>query len=482
MMSPLNSSPALRSRLGGRLPDAILALGVLLFLSPFIGLMFYATPNSDDYAKASLLYPGLIQPAGRTIFGMAWEYYTRASGRWLTTIIQGIAMSKVNLPSVYGWLLLFVMLSNIAGLAYFFSKVLAVSRARALLIGAVFYAIWLSITPFPVEGVFWATEAFEYQFTFSTILLLVGLLTQKRKTSWTYVGLAILAAAIPGQNEVAGAFAVTALLAGWAVARAMQRDARPWLFCFVWAALSLAAIVFSPGVASKFGSGHQVPLTFAYLRPFLGRALRYGLNWAASPQVLLLMTCAVLLLPRPTGLNASLLATPRFRWLALLGVAGMSFLLLEFAGAELASGYTAFGPRAIGWFQFVFWLFLGFVMIVGIPELTQVELSPISKIGVSAILILILLTSTNSRLSRQDLRGPAAQWWASNTARLKQRGRALQFDPLPPKPALFDDTFLSQNANCWVNRAMANYLGADTVVTKGQENSWVQGPACGEKP
>src|SRR5277367_5615028 len=104
------------------LPVALLGFGI-----PFIGLLFYSSMNADDFAKATISYNCANQPHVRTILGMTRDVYLTETGRWLASLLQGFVMSKFNLITSYGWLLLLVVLTNVGALSYFFANFLRVS-------------------------------------------------------------------------------------------------------------------------------------------------------------------------------------------------------------------------------------------------------------------------------------------------------------------------------------------------------------------
>ena len=454
----------------------LIPVALLVFVGPFIALLFYASPRWDDFARATASFPS---PAGfscvrlssaHSMFAMAWNEYAQGSGRWFTSLLDNLAMNKLNLVRSYGWLLLLVMPSTIAALAYFFSNLLRVSRTKALLAAAIFYAAWLGSVASPGENVFWLTGAIEYQLPLCTMLVLGALLCKSRQTVLSYIALAALAIAIPGQHELAGVFLLACLLAGAITARALKLQAHQWFLCVGFVALSLAAIMLSPAMGFKLVERQTVGEY--QLFPHAKRALQYGIDWAMNPAILLCALCLPFLLYRNCS-SAGMSAQVRPRWLALLGLGAMFVLLGEFASAEVASGMGELPGRALGWFQFMFWLLLVCVVVIGVPELSQGKFSSASRIVISVLLAISLLGSGNFRRADKDLRGPARPWWRSNLTRLEQRGDSLVFDPLPPKPSLFLETSLSSNSGCWVNQCMALYLGANTVGLKGpSENSW----------
>ncbi len=454
---------------------ALIPLVLLVFATPFIALLFYSSLNTDDFSKATLAVCHGT-PAVSTcvrlpnVLTKAWtEYSSTGSGRWLTVLLESLAMSKSNLVASYGWLLLLVMLTNIAALYYFFTTVLRVPRTRALLAAGVFYAAWLASVASPSENIFWLTSAMEYQLPISSMLVFASLISKPSHTIFGYIALALLAIAIPAQHEVAGVFLLACLLAGVIAARVLRLQADQWWLCVGLVVLSLGAIMLSPSMAAKMAEGHPTGGYIANALPIAKRAVNYGFAWTNNPAVLLCAFCIPLLVrPYDDSSAAGSAYQPPPRWLALAGLGAMSVLLGEFASAELASAsiYGELPPRTVGWFQFVFWLLLVCVVLVGVPEISQIRFSPSSRIGIFMLLLVSLLGSGNFQSAEKDLRGPARPWWRSSVARLKQRGSSLQFEPLPAKPKLFRNTSLSTDSGCWVNECMALYLGANTVVTK----------------
>jgi hypothetical protein len=446
---------------------ALIPAALLVFAAPFIGLLFCATLNTDDFAKATLSLDCVRRQPN--FLAYTWSYYVSplATGRWGSTLVQ-FAMSKVDLIASYGWLLLLFMLTNVAALAYFVENFFRVSRTKSLLAAGVFYAAWLASVASPAENLFWLTVAIEYQFTISTMLILAGLLCNSRRTRFSYFALALLAIMIPAQHEIAGAFMLAVLLAGVVVARILKLPATQWGLSLGLVALSFSVEMFSPAMARRLSSKPKILWDFTHVLPYAKRAVDHGIDWMTRPPILLCALCLPLLLrPFEDSSSGSEYRPPR--WLALAGLGAMCVLLAEFAGAEMSSGYGQLPPRTVGWFQFAFWLLLICVIFVGVPEISAIKFSPSSRIGLSLLLVVSLFGSANFRLAEKDLRGPARPWWAANVARLRQRGGSLRLEPLPPRPALFRFTSLATEPDsdrCWVNQCMALYLGAKTVAVK----------------
>jgi hypothetical protein len=443
----------------------LIPFGLLVFAVPFIALLFYASMNGDDYIYATNSYNCSMQPAVRNMFTSTWLNYTQGSGRWLTSIFHGLLMTKFNLISFYPFPLIAIMLSNFLALAYWFAKFLRVSRNQALLAAGIFYAAWLASVVTPIEGVYWLTEAIEYQLSFTAILILAGLLCTSRQTRLGYVALALLAIAVPAQHEIAGAFLLVCLGAGLIAAYVKKVETRQWWLCFGLVALSLGAVIFSPGKILQFAQGHKETPDVAHVLPFVKHAIKLGFSWLMTPAVLV----SALILPIVLRFQAQPPSENHYRpprWLALVGLGIMCIVVAEYGAAEMTSGYGVLPYRTVGWFQFVFWLLLVCTVLVGLPDLSQMKFSDGSRIGISMLLVVTLLGSPNFRTAEKDWRGPAKAYWRSSVARLEQRGSSLQFDALPPRPALFRDTGLSTTPKCWVNSCMAVYLGVNSVVTK----------------
>ncbi len=466
------------------LAHTLIPAALLVFGAPFIGLLFYATMNLDDFAKADLTGQ-CVWHARLTVTGMAWSVYTSSTGRWVTALLQSLLMSKLDLSTYYGWLLLLVVLTNIAALSYFFASFLHVPATRALLAGGAFYAAWLASVPSPGENVFWLTGATEYQLPISSLLIMAALLCKPKHTTFSYISLAVLAIAIPGLHEIAGAFLLVCLLVGVVATRLLNLPARQWLLSLGLASISFAAIMLSPGKTQEFAYD-KPSWGLVHILPYAKSALSYGIGWVLNPAVLLCAFCLPALLW--TGHDSSI--EPEFlppRWLAWAALGAMGALLIEFAGAgiSISRSYGQVPPRAVGWFEFVFSLLLVCVIVTGMPEIARMRLSSRSRVAVLTLFALSLVGSRNFRLAEKDLRGPARPYWRSGIARLKQHGVHLQFEPLPPKPALFRETMLSPDPTCPANRCMAVYLGASTATVKspGESPLYLQHPwGCDLEP
>jgi hypothetical protein len=462
-------------KLSGLFSRALIPVALSVFAAPFIALLFYSSLNTDDFVKATLAActgTTAVSACVRlpNVLTMAWTEYSsiETSGRWLAALLESLAMSKSNLIASYGWLLLLVMLTNIAALSYFFATILRVPRTRALLAAGVFYAAWLASVASPAENVFWLTGAMEYQLPLSAMLILAGLISKPRHTIFSYIALVALAIAIPAQHEIAGAFLLPCLLAGVVAARILKLPTPQWWLGLGLVALSFGAVMLSPAMAFKLSLRPRIPWDVAHVLPYAKRVVDHGINWMMNPAILLCAFCMPLLLrTREDSSSGSEYRPPK--WLALAALGAMCVLLAEFASAEMSSGYAVMPPRTVGWFQFVFSLLLVCVILIGIPEISQIKFSPSSRIGISMLLVVSLLGSGNFHSAEKDLRGPARPWWEGSVARLRQRGSSLRFEPLPPRPTLFKYTSLAMepaSSRCWVNQCMALYLGAKTVAVE----------------
>jgi len=120
-----------------RFSRALIPIALSVFGAPFIALLFYASPHEDDFARATasfddpLRYYCARRPNAHTMAAMVWNEYTKGSGRWVTSLLDNLALNKLNFVSSYGWLLLLVMFTTIISLSYFFATLLRVPRAKS---------------------------------------------------------------------------------------------------------------------------------------------------------------------------------------------------------------------------------------------------------------------------------------------------------------------------------------------------------------
>lgn len=449
----LGMMPELLSRL--LLPSAL-----IVFLVPFILLLFYATPAADDFCKATLAFQTVPQ---RSVLAVTWLYYTQWTPRWLTTLLQSLIMSRVDLPVAYGWLLLLVALTNLASLWYFFRAVFRLPNTTSLLVAVTFYAAWVASIDNLDEQIYWLTGATEYGLSLSAMLLLIGLLFQARTSVWHYATIILLSIAIPGLHEIAGAFVCAILLAGVIVMRIRQLLASQWQVSFGMAALSYAAIIFSPGTAVRAAMEHKQLWDTAHSLRWIAHSFYTGLNWLSAPAILLAGLTIVLL--SQSDRRTEFVSQVQSKWLSLAGLGAMLLLLCLSAFVEIATA-AWLPPRVVTWFEFVFWLLFVCVMLTRVPELLQVRFSVITRVGTFTLLAVTLLGSTNYRAAVGDLSGPARSWHRTDLFRLEQRGGSLEFEAPARFPKLAKPQMATGDPGCWVNRCMANYLHASTVVVK----------------
>ncbi len=334
---------------------------LLVFFVPFVILLFYASPALDDFCKASLSYDRIVQHDALTVTKLS---YMTWSARWLSIWIQNLVLHHVNLVGAYGWLLLSVVLSNLAALCYFFRVFFRLTSAGALLAAGGFYAAWLATISRPAEQFYWLTEAIEYTLPLSALLLLLSLLYRSYRGGWYYGAVAVLAFAIPAQHEVAGSFLCAILLIGVVAARIGIFPARPWFLGLAFAAPSQAIVMLAPGNAARAAHENQPFFDTAHLWHWIASASHDGLLWLAHPQILLLACCLLLL--RISSPLPDVAPAPRMSaWAAfavMLAVFGESALIQIATGSILAE-------RVIGWLEFWLWLSLVGVVWAGVPKI-----------------------------------------------------------------------------------------------------------------
>jgi hypothetical protein len=448
---------------------------LIVFAAPFLVLLFYSLPATDDFCKATLSFDSVPQSS---VLSVTWMYYTKWSSRWLTTFLQSLVMSHVNLTTHYGWLLLTVIITNLAALWYFFRTVFRLSRTTALLVAGTFYAAYVASLDDLQLQLYWLTGATEYNLSFSTLLVLVSLLYQARRAVWSYVVVALLSIAIPAQHEIAGTLLCMISFAGVIVVRLKKLPARQWYLGFGMAILSQAVVVLSPGNAIRAAQEHKQLWDLAHIPRWVAHSFYHGLNWFSHPAILVAGFCIFLLCQR--NQDASAAEDLPERWLGVAGVCAMFAVLGEVALVETASGIWI-PSRVVAWFEFAFWLLFVCVILRGIPEIHRVRFSQRTKIGAFGLLAVILLGSSNFRAAVEDLRGPAQSWWLMNSSRLQQRGGALEFQGPARYPKLAMHQSLSADSGCFVNKCMANYLRAKTVVVKDSAEKCPDVPELPEK-
>ena len=435
-----------------------IVLGV--FAIPFLALLFYSVPATDDFCKATLSFDSVPQP---NVVAITWLYYKKWSPRWLTTFLQSLIMSHVDLAAAYSWLLLAVVIITLASLWFFFRTIFGFTNKTSLLVAAIFYACWVASLSYPVEQIYWLTGATEYTLSLCTLLLLVSLLLRSGRGILYYLGVGLLSFALPAQHEIAGVFVCVLVVAGIIVMRIKHYPVSHWYLSAGLAILSLAIVMLSPGNAARAVVEHRHLWDIAHAPKWLAHSLYYGGNWVSYASVLVGACCIVLLSQQRQEKQATGNLPPT--WIGVAALGAMFVLLCESALIEIASG-DALPNRVSAWFQFVFALFFVCAVLTAVPEVRQIRFTLGTRIGVFTLLGATLLGSANFRLAMRDLRGPAQSWWRTDRARLSRRGGSLEFENYILYPNMALPQKLSTNPSCWVNKCVASYLAAKTVVVK----------------
>lgn len=446
------------------LPRILLSLLFFCIAAPVVILLFYATPSSDDFCKATLSFNAVPQSG---ILSVTWHYYLEWSPRWLTTLLESLIMNKLNMVAWYGCLLLLAMLSNLAALWYFCAAVLGLTRGAALMAAVSFYLAWLYSVASPGETVFWLTGAMEYQLSISALLVLFSLLQQPRKAPWYYILLAVVSVWIPAEHELAGALVCSLLLAGTLFLLWRRRDAHRWMFALAMASLSFAIVMLAPGMSARLAHrrGHvsgDAPLLWYLKHALLG----HGAAWLVFPAILL-AALYIALLPKAKDFHSD---NPALRWLALAGALAMCIILFEVAFVESSMSGEAPG-RVIGWFQFGFWLMLVSAIVGCASAVQNIQAWERFRPVCLLLLAVALLLSHTFRAAVTDLGGTAEAWRQGNLSRLVRHHGRVEFANLPGKPQLFMRQALSSSPGCWVNRCMASYIGAEAVTVNGSRET-----------
>jgi len=310
---------------------------------------------------------------------------------------------------------------------------------------------------------YWLTGAMEYNLSFSTLLVLVSLLYQARRAVWYYVLVVLLSIAVPAQHEIAGAFLCVTLFVGAVVMRVKRLPAGQWYLSLGMAALSQAIVMVSPGNTIRAAQEHKHLWDIAHLPRWVAHSFYHGVNWLSYPAILV-AGCSIFLLCQPDQ-DTPAADQPPARWLGIVGLCAMFVVLCEVSFVEMASGVWI-PSRVIAWFQFVFWLLFICVLLTGVPELQRIRGAFPTKLGIIFLFGFTVFGSENFRAAISDLRGPAHIWWQLNDSRLHQPGGPSEFGLPTPYPRLAIPQMLTSDSGCWVNRCLANYLHARTVVAE----------------
>jgi hypothetical protein len=424
-----------------------------VFAAPFLALLFYAVPATDDYCKATLSYDGIRQPG---VWALIWRAYLTWSPRWLTLFLQSSFMPRVDLVGSYGWLLLMVVLVTLASLCCFFAKVLRLPPVQSLLAASVFYAAWLAVLAQPSENFYWLACGTEYQLPLCVMLVLASLLVHSGPSARNTVAIALLSFAVPAQHELAGAFLCAMLLFALIIVLWRRLPAFRWILSFTLAALSFAIVVLCPGISGRAANEHRHLGPSAALLWTLSRTiLQHTTQWLFHPVVWI------------AGISIGLLSWPAGRrlpakWLALAGLLGMGILLVESSLVELTLGQLP--GRVVGLFQFQLWLLLVCVSAAGVSRISRTKYAPALGAAVMLCLVASLFTSPNFRAAVDDLRGPAAAYRRNLSGHLEHPGKSPVNLSGSPNPHLFLNQWISAHPGCWVNRCVANYIGAQQVI------------------
>jgi hypothetical protein len=440
------------------LSRAMLPVVLAIFAAPFLILMFYSVPAADDFCLATFSYGGVPQSS---VWSITWMYYTKWSPRWVTYLLLSAVTGHVDMASTYGWLLLVVILSNLAAVWYFFRTLFNLSRANSFLIAAIFCAAWVASIANPDEQIYWLTNVVVYNLPLSTMLFLFGLLSKPRRGIWYSTAVTLLSIAVPAQHEIAGTFLFIMLVGGVAFLRIRRRPARHCYLSLAAATVSYCVVMLSPGNAARAAQEHRSLWDLTHLPRWVAHSFYHGMNWLSLPAVLGGAFCIFLLLQRDKLSRNVSGRSPG--WLAVTSLCAMFVVLCECSLVEMSTS-TWLPPRLISFFQFVFWLFFVCLVLTGAPEVYKIRFSTGTRVAGFALLAVTLLGSDNFRSAVSDLRGPAQSWWRIDRARLSQHGGALDFEAPTQYPRLAKPQMLSGDSGCWVNRCLASYLHAETVI------------------
>jgi hypothetical protein len=211
------------------------------------------------------------------------------------------------------------------------------------------------------------------------------------------------------------------------------------------ATISTAAIMLSPGNAARAVVEHKHLWDVSHFPRWVAHSFYHGLNWLSAPAILVAALCILLLCQQSPEEHVDGHLPPK--WLSIASLVGMFAILFECSLIEMASG-TWLPDRVIAWFQFVFWMLLVCLVVSGAPEIYQTRLTLSTRLAVFALLLVVLLGSSNFRSAVEDIRGPAQSWWRIEAARLSQRGSSLEYEAPAAYPKLTKPQMLGADPGC----------------------------------
>jgi hypothetical protein len=452
----------------------LVALAAGAAIAIIASLMAYAHPQADDFSRWAKIKDMGIAAA------MQHEYHNW-QGRWAGFGGACLASLVPNIESNYSWLLavLGVLFALSTHLLLCTVLELPLLAARAWALTLTLLAVYCGGMHAPGETLYWFPGATEYHGAMALCMLTAALVVRGARLAAgarallmpPLMSLAILAT---GTHELIGLVLCAALLAGTIVTFAAGHRGR-WL----WLAVLIAAAAGSWFVISADGNAIR-----SLCWPGRGDALLTArlTAWSVASTLamwlsdgrLWLATALLWLLPHADAIAPSWLATARRRW-RWLAAAWLAALAAMYAAPHWAMGVTMPG-RLINTIHFVFllgWLLAALCVRPAVQSWLARRGPLCARLAAAAVVLwaAAIIFTGNSLAALRDYGGvlqahDAAMWQRYETLR-QGAGRDLVLPPAPQRPGgFYRYGEITPDANHWINRGVADYYGARSVVVK----------------
>lgn len=453
------------------------AINLLLLaaLARYVALCFFIHPFADDLSYAAI---GM-----RTdLFARLGDEYYNWNGRWFSNalvlrgpLVLGIGPGLLLYRCVPILLLLFAWLSA----RTLIRAAAPLLRGSDASLGAAwFLLLFLQLMPDLSEGVFWYTGAVSYLLPGAGLLWLLALFIPAIQSRWAITwpraaGMGLLGAAIAGSNELHMVLMVMGI-GSLLLARARSGHRFSWKLAGVALPVAASALVMllAPGNearAAAFAARHEVGRTLLWGALQSGRFL---VTWLASPSLLLasaLFLAGLQAWQRAAGGLSARLPRPWIIVVALCGVLYVSMALPYWATGMLGQHRTV---NAIllallpGWF----------VLLASLREwlLAKRRWMPMPAamrhFAITLLLSAFFATGNGACLGSDLLSGRLQRFDAELRSRYaavitaRDAGaRHVELPRLSDPPASIRFLDAGADSEEWMNRSLANYLGADSV-------------------
>lgn len=448
---------------------------LLAALARYVALCFFIHPYADDLSYAAIgMRTELVARLG--------DEYLNWNGRWFSNalVLRGpLVLGLEPGLALYRCMPVVLMLFTWqASRALIRAAAPLLRKSDASLGAAWFLLLFLQLMPDPGEGVYWYTGAVSYLIPGAGLLWMLAMVIPAIQSHWMIswpraLGMGMLGAAIAGCNELHMVLMVilTACLVLPDLRSGVRISLKLWVIA-AWVAASALVMIWAPGNearAAAFESRHVMGRTLLWGALQSGR---FAIIWMASPALVL---ASVLFLAGlqawkqgATWLSARL---PR-PWVIIVTLCGVLFATMAlpyWATGVLGQHRTVNGALLAllpGWF-----LLLASLREWLLTSRRWLTMPAAMRIVAHALLIISLFgTGSGARLNGDLFSGRLRRFdaalrerYATVMAARDAGAKRLEVPKLIDPPASIRYLDAGPDPEDWMNRSLANYLGADSV-------------------